>query len=244
MFLDVDGVLVHGYHTRPELQHPWDATLLADLGVDPDRFRQEFIFDIFIKKVIIGEMALVDALERRLPSFGYKGSPVGFAHYWLTHDSKLNLPLLDLVRQIRQQSDLKLYIATNQEHLRANWLWGHLGLHALFEDIFYSARIGFQKPAPQYFDFIMARIGPQSEPPLFFDDSPKVIAGLDRRTALLASVQFTASSSAPRQNTASPRPWPRSQNDPPPHRRIPARFLRLGPRTGNRAGPAARMPCQ
>jgi len=177
VFLDVDGVLVHGYHAHPELSRHWNETLLADLGVDPDRFNTEFIYDIFIKKVIIGEMALIDALERRLPSMGYKGSPMAFAHYWLTHDAALNHPLLALVKQLKQRPDLKLYIATNQEHMRALWLWQQLGMSKLFEDIFYSARIGALKPATAYFDFIMARIGPQAEPPLFFDDTPKVIAG-------------------------------------------------------------------
>lgn len=177
ILFDVDGVLIHGYHANPARVRAWDATLLADTGVDPDRFRQEFIFDIFVKKVIIGEMALIDALERRLPALGYRGSPVAFAHYWLTKDSVLNEPLLDVVRQLKQHADCRLYIATNQEHLRASRLWSHLGLHELFEDIFYAARIGATKPDPKFFAFVDARIGPQSEPPLFFDDSPKVIEG-------------------------------------------------------------------
>lgn len=177
VFFDVDGVLIHGYHTNPIHVRPWDATLLADTGIDPDRFRQEFIFDIFIKKVIIGEMAMIDALERRLPSLGYRGSPVAFANYWLTKDSVLNQPLLEKIRILKARDDLRLFIATNQEHLRANWLWGHLGLNELFEDIFYSARIGVRKPDPKYFDFIESKIGPQTEPPLFFDDTPAVIDG-------------------------------------------------------------------
>ncbi|QQR34724.1 HAD-IA family hydrolase [Devosia oryziradicis] len=177
VLFDVDGVLVHGYHTNPARVRAWDATLLADTGVDPERFRQEFIFDIFIKRVIIGQMSLIDALERRLPGLGYRGSPMAFAQYWLRKDSVLNEPLLDVVRQLRAHGEIRLYIATNQEHLRANWLWSHMGLSELFEDIFYAARIGVQKPDPKFFDFIEHRIGPQSEPPLFFDDSPKVVAG-------------------------------------------------------------------
>ena len=177
VFFDVDGVLVHGYHANPARVRAWDANLLADTGVDPERFRHEFIFDIFIKRVIVGEMALIDALERRLPSLGYKGSPMAFAHYWLTQDSVLNEPLLDVVRRLRQSGACRLYIATNQEHLRANRLWSHMGLSDLFEDIFYAARIGVQKPDHKFFDFIEHRIGPQSEPPLFFDDSPKVVDG-------------------------------------------------------------------
>ncbi|WP_332688103.1 HAD family hydrolase [Devosia sp.] len=177
VFFDVDGVLVHGYHARPELTRRWNENLLSDLGVDPDRFNTEFIFDIFIKKVVVGEMAMIDALERRLPGLGYRGSPMTFLHYWLTHDSTLNTPLIGAIRMLKKRNDLKLYIATNQDHTRALWLWQTLGLGELFEDIFYSARAGIRKPERGFFDFIEHRIGPQSEPPLFFDDTPKVIDG-------------------------------------------------------------------
>ena len=180
VFFDVDGVLVHGYHARPELTRRWNENLLTDLGVDPDRFTQEFIFDIFIKKVVVGEMAIIDALERRLPGLGYKGSPMAFLHYWLSHDSKLNTDLLAVVRRLKARDDLRLYIATNQDHTRAQWLWHTLGLGELFEDIFYSARAGIRKPETGFFDFIERRIGPQSEAPLFFDDTPKVIEGARR----------------------------------------------------------------
>lgn len=180
VFFDIDGVLINGIHARPELSRRWDTNLLDDMGVDPRRFTQEFIFDVFIKKVSIGQMDLIDALERHLPALGFKGSPMVFHHYWLTRDSVLNEPLLAAIRTLRQRDDVKLYIATNQEHLRATWLWSHLGLGDLFEDIFYSARVGVRKPEPGFFDFIAARIGPQTEPPLFFDDTPKVIDGARR----------------------------------------------------------------
>lgn len=188
VFFDVDGVLVHGYHARPELTRRWNENLLADLGVDPERFTQEFIFDIFIKKVVVGQVSLVEALDRRLPSLGFKGSPMVFVNYWLTHDSELNEPLLDLVRKLKQRDDLRLYIATNQDHMRALWLWQNMGLGSLFEDIFYSARVGIRKPEAGFFDFVEQRIGKQSEPPLFFDDTPKVIDGA--RAAGWEAVQF------------------------------------------------------
>lgn len=180
VFFDVDGVLVHGYHARPDLTRRWNENLLADLGVDPDRFNAEFIFDIFIKKVVVGEMAILDALERRLPGLGYKGSPMAFLHYWLSHDSTLNTDLIETVRKLKARDDLRLYIATNQDHSRAQWLWHTLGLGELFEDIFYSARAGIRKPEKGFFNFIEHRIGPQSQPPLFFDDTPKVIEGARR----------------------------------------------------------------
>ena len=83
VLFDVDGVLVHGYHAKPEKQVRWDENLLADLGVDPERFRNEFIFDIFIKKVVVGQMSLLEALEGVLamiseitaPSTAFGGPP-------------------------------------------------------------------------------------------------------------------------------------------------------------------------
>lgn len=178
---DVDGVLINGYHANPARVVAWDKDMLAEIGVDPDRLRQEFTFDIFVKKVIVGEMAFTDALEKRLPALGYKGSPMDFARYWLEKDSNLNQPVLDVVRRLRAQGDVPLYIATNQEHLRASWLWSALKLGDLFDDIFYSARIGTRKPEPKFFEYVEQRIGTSEEPPLFFDDTPKVVAAARAR---------------------------------------------------------------
>ena len=180
VFFDVDGVLVHGYHARPERQIRWDESLLADLGVDPERFRTEFIYDIFIKQVIIGQMPLIEALDRVLPSLGYAGSAMNFASYWLSHDSNVNQPLLEAIKRLRQAQDVRLYIATNQDHMRAQWLWLTLGFGEHFDDIFYSARLGALKPNPSYFAAVASRIGKQSEAPLFFDDREDVVAAARR----------------------------------------------------------------
>lgn len=172
---DVDGVLVHGYHARPERQRRWDENLLADLGVDPDRFREEFIFDIFITRVVTGKTSLIEALDRRLPGLGYKGSSMAFAQYWLARDSQLNTDLIEAIRRLKARDDVRLFIATNQDHMRAQWLWQTLGLGEIFEDIFYSARVGMTKAHKGFFAFADQRMGPLDERPLFFDDTQKVI---------------------------------------------------------------------
>lgn len=174
---DVDGVLVHSYHSRPHLQTTWDEKLLTSLDIEPERFRDEFIFDIFIKRVVIGEVPLVEALDKRLPSLGYKGSSMQFAQLWMSHHSQVNQPLLDIIRTIKAFPGIRLFIATNQDHMRAQWLWQTVGLGELFEDIFYSGRVGVMKPHKAFFDFAESRMGPLAEPPLFFDDTPKVVDG-------------------------------------------------------------------
>jgi putative hydrolase of the HAD superfamily len=175
LVFDVDGVLVHGYHARPERTRRWDENLLADLGVDPDQFREEFIFDIFITRVVTGKMSLIEALDRRLPGLGYRGSSMAFAQYWLANDSQLNTELLDAIRRLKARDDVRLFIATNQDHMRAQWLWQTMGLSEVFEDIFYSARIGMTKAHKDFFAFADARMGGTNGKPLFFDDTQKVI---------------------------------------------------------------------
>lgn len=179
VLFDVDGVLVHGFHARPELQRRWDENLLADLGVDPEQFAEKFIHDVFVKKVIVGRMGLIDALDRVLPQLGYRGSPLRFASYWLEHDSHLDTDLVKVARQLKA-SGTKLYIATNQEHLRAQWLWQGLKLGEVFDDMFHSARIGIAKPQAGYFDEVTRRIGKQDEAPLFFDDRADIVAAARR----------------------------------------------------------------
>ena len=174
VLFDVDGVLVNGYHSRPELQRRWDENLLEDLGIDPDRFKDAFIFDVFVKKVLIGKVGLVEALDRVLPQLGYKGPTQRIVAYWLEHDSVLNIETVELARSLKS-AGARLYMATNQEHLRAQWLWQTLRLGEIFEDMFYAARLGVTKPNAGFYDEIDRRLGPQAEPPLFFDDSPPVI---------------------------------------------------------------------
>lgn len=176
VLFDVDGVLVNGYHARPEKHVRWNENLLADLGIDPDRFNAEFIYDVFVKKVIVGQMSLLEALERTLPGLGYRGPAMAFAGYWLSHDSNVNEDMVEVVRRLRDAGGSRLFLATNQEHMRAQWLWRTLKFGEIFEDMFHSARVGHAKPAKPYFDWVSNRLGPQAERPLFFDDREDVVS--------------------------------------------------------------------
>lgn len=171
---DVDGVLIHGYHARPDQRESWDKALAA-VGVDADRFQSEFIFDVFMKKVLIGQTPMMEALDKRLSGMGYKGSTMAFADLWLNHDATLNLELVETIKRLKAHPDVRLFIATNQDHMRAQWLWTTMGLGALFEDIFYSARAGMTKAHRGFFEFADDRMGRFDEPPLFFDDTQKVL---------------------------------------------------------------------
>lgn len=176
VLFDVDGVLVHGLHARPQLRRMWSAHLKDDLGVDEQTFAAGFIREGFTRNVMVDRRSLVAELEDWLPKAGYSDSPLSFIAYWLQRDSQLNQPLLAAIRQLRSAPDAgPFYVATNQEHLRAMHLWSTLGLQHIFDDMFYAARLGAMKPDLAFFEAITSRLGPHEEPPLLFDDSPDVV---------------------------------------------------------------------
>jgi putative hydrolase of the HAD superfamily len=177
VLFDVDGVLVHGVHAKPHLRRMWSTHLKDDLGVDEDQYVREFIREGFVRNVMLDKRSLVAELEEWLPKAGYTGSPLSFIAYWLHRDSQLNQPLLAAIRRLRGAPGVgQLYVATNQEHLRAFHLWATLGLQHIFDDMLYAARLGAMKPDRAFFEAAAQRLGPQDEPPLMFDDSDEVVA--------------------------------------------------------------------
>lgn len=175
VFFDVDGVLIHGYHANPALTRRWDENLLQDLGIDPERFSSEFIYGPFLGEVLSGHRAIVDVLDEVLPRLGFKGSSLTLLDYWMRNDSNVDVATFEIAKKLARHDDVSLYMATNQEHTRAMWIWLQLGFGQVFSDMFYAARMGVVKPDAAFFDRIMAAIGPQDAPPLFFDDSPRVV---------------------------------------------------------------------
>ncbi|WP_184450025.1 HAD family hydrolase [Rhizobium sp. BK538] len=183
IFFDVDGVLIDGWHANPELRKPWDMTIEEDLGVDRDAFQQLFFgtpgdrFQSRMFACVTGQSDLKAALAEVLPQVGYAGSVNSFVQYWFEKDSNLNASVIGLVSELRQAGDIKLYLATGQEHYRARYLWNNLGLSWLFDGIFYSAEIGHPKKDVRFFEAINAALGISGdERPLFFDDQPEIVA--------------------------------------------------------------------
>lgn len=174
VLFDVDGVVLHSlFHADPAKRRRWDTHLLEDMGVEPDSFSR--FFDESFTAVIEGRKSLVTALEAFLPGLGYSGSPLDFIDYWLSRDTHVNRQLLALIRRLRASGAARLYLATNQEHLRALHLWSTVGLRHHFDDIFYAARLGVSKPNAQFFQAVDDLLPDRQKPPLFFDDSPRVV---------------------------------------------------------------------
>jgi putative hydrolase of the HAD superfamily len=170
VLLDLDGVVVQGFHSDPARRKHWDESLHADLGIDPLALTERFFKGIFAREVIPGRIPLVTALAAVLPELGFKDSPLRLIDYWLSRDSKLDRELLEAVTLLRT-TGTPTFLLTNQEHLRVFHIWTVLSLKNHFDDILYSARLGAAKPATDFFEAAAALLPPFVEQPLFFDDS-------------------------------------------------------------------------
>jgi len=182
IFFDVDGVIIDGWHANPERRKPWNATIEQDLGICREAFQRAFFSPLrqgaesLMDACLRGEADLKDVLSEILPTLGYHGSVDTFATYWFEKDSNVNQDVLNIVKRLRQCEEVELYIATAQEHHRASYLWNDLGLKELFDDIFYSARLGVSKDRPDFFAKINAQLDiGAAERPLFFDDTETVV---------------------------------------------------------------------
>lgn len=174
VLFDVDGVLVHShFHADEARRRQWNQHLLEDMGIDPKQFTT--LFSGGFDDAILGRESMVATLDRFLPTVGYRGSTLDFIDYWLVRDTNLDYRLFEGIKQLRATGVARLYLATNQEHMRALHLWRELGLGHLFADMFYAARLGAAKPDRAFFEAVAGRLGPQAEVPLLFDDSAKVV---------------------------------------------------------------------
>lgn len=176
ILFDADGVLIHSrFHPDTARRRLWDDHLLADMGIEPAKFQT--LFGPQFEAVVTGKTALISVLDEFLPTVGYRDSTLSFITYWLERDTHLNFELVASIRELRRKAEIRVFLATNQEHLRASYLWRHFRLEHVFDDMLYAARLGAMKPDRGFYETAASHLSAHTEPPLLFDDSAKCVAG-------------------------------------------------------------------
>lgn len=175
LMVDVDGVLVDG---RSEDGRHWQASIEEDLGFTSDALHQHF-FAPHWEDIVLGRAELMEHLTVALQKIAPHVRATQFVSYWLDRDSRLAAPLLAELASFRA-AGTKVYLATNQEHLRAAYLMDQLGLAAHVDGIFYPAALGAKKPDAEFFTKVEAAVELSPDELLLIDDSLQNIqAALD-----------------------------------------------------------------
>lgn len=167
LLLDVDGVLIDG---RPDDGRPWQTSLEEDFGFTSDGLHEHF-FTPHWNEIVLGRADLLERLTSALRTIAPEVSAERFVSYWFAKDARVVDSFLPELARARS-AGIAVYLATNQEHLRARYLMEQLGLAAHVDGIFYSAQLGAKKPDPEFFAKVQAALGYSAAELLLVDDSP------------------------------------------------------------------------
>src|SRR5262245_13195253 len=121
IIFDADGVVIQGKQFSTELE--------KEYGISKEKTANFFETDF--PKCLIGKGDLKIELAKHIEDWGWQGSVEELLNYWFKAEHKLNEPLVDYIEQLKQRS-VKVYLATNNEKYRVEYMLKEMG----FSDIF------------------------------------------------------------------------------------------------------------
>lgn len=144
-----------------------------DLNVPLEKITVFFKNDFQLCKT--GKADIKEVLKKYLPLWGWKKSADDFLNYWFEYDSVLDPQIIESIKNLRDKG-IKCYLATNNEKYRVEYLADALGFKNIFDDIFSSDKIGYQKTQQEFWQKVYEKLGkPDKKSVLCWDDDNKNI---------------------------------------------------------------------
>jgi putative hydrolase of the HAD superfamily len=165
--LDVDGVLVRG---RPQDGLHFSTDLEKDLGLSVSVLQEKF-FKPYWSDIVTGRQPLVKQLKAVLADIAPHLGVETLINYWFDNDARIDLDVLDGLACYRNKG-VRVFLATNQEHLRAKYLMETLGLSAHVDGMLYSAALGHRKPSPEFYRLATGKVDALPSDIVLIDDTP------------------------------------------------------------------------
>lgn len=166
LMLDVDGVLVCG---RPQDGAHLFTDLQQDLGISLADLQREFFVPRW-EAIVTGQKLLMAELSDALAVIAPTVKAQTLVDYWFRNDSRIIPDVLQDVTSLRAQGH-RVFLATNQEHMRARYLLSEMHLADNVDGIIYSADVGHRKPATEFFALATERAGALPSQIVFVDDT-------------------------------------------------------------------------
>ncbi len=163
---DIDGVLIEPMVFRSVLDQQY--------GISPET-TADFFAGPF-KQCSTGKADMKEHLPEYLDQWQWPGSLDDFMRKWFEADSSIDSQMMELVNNLRDKG-IPLYIASTQEKHRARYLESEMGFEDLFDELFFSCRLGCEKPEQEFYDLVSSTIAVDPGEILFFDDLQPNVAG-------------------------------------------------------------------
>lgn len=176
LLLDFDGVISPTRY--------FSEIYSEEFGVDIEKLLP--FFGKMKSTLNIGEGDLMEELEKVREIWEWQGTASELFEYWMQADSDLDEKVIAAAGKARENG-LKVYLATDQEPYRVDYIWNRLGVKDWMDGKFVSCELKLTKAQPQFFDKILAEVDPaKPEEIVFFDDSESKVEsakskGIDAR---------------------------------------------------------------
>lgn len=124
---------------------------------------------------LVGKADLKKELKKYVTKWGWSLSIDELLKFWFEGEQEVNEQLLIKVSELRKNG-LKIYLATNNEKYRVDYLWNTIGLKSYFDGIFSSAEIGLKKPDPEFYIKVLSLLKTTPDSVIFMDDDEENVS--------------------------------------------------------------------
>ena len=160
--------------------------LAADFGIMPEA-TAPFFRGIF-RQCQIGKADLMKEIQPYYREWGWKGELDELIDYWFSKEGTRNEEILSMIRGLRKAS-IPVFLATDNEKYRTDYIVNEFGLGKEFDGIFSSAYVGFRKEEAGFWKHLTAAAAWKPDEMLVWDDEIENIACA--KAAGFTAEQFT-----------------------------------------------------
>lgn len=160
LLLDFDGVISSG--------RLFSEIYGEEFDIDP-----QIMLPFFQKlkaSATIGQGDIRDLLPEVFDEWKWQGSIDELMHYWLNSDTDIDLQVADYAQKLRING-LPVYLATDQEQHKANFIWHHRNLQQWMTGKYVSCELGYTKENPEFFATVVHDLNMEPQQIIYFDDS-------------------------------------------------------------------------
>lgn len=125
---------------------------------------------------VVGKKDLKEMLVDVVDDWNWNGTIDELLDFWFSSDGVADNHVIELIK-ILKSCGYKIYLASNQEKYKANFIWKKNGFENLMDGKFISCELGILKQNPVFFEKVLLSLKQKPEEVLLVDDSePKLEA--------------------------------------------------------------------
>ena len=163
IIFDTDGMVVNGEMFSVQFSRKY--------SISYDLIEKFFINEF--QDCLVGKADVKEVLQKYLPVWKWEDSVDSLLNYWFTSEHHIDQQLVDYTKDLRKRGR-KCYLATNQEKYRVKYALEQMKFGQIFDQIFFSALMGYKKPQKEFFEKMMKELASlQKHEVLYWDDVKK-----------------------------------------------------------------------